>query len=110
MWPYYAMLGAAIVAGVIGQVLLRAGAGADSFLQQLFAPHTIVGLFFYGVAALLYIVALRKLPVSIAFPSVSLSYVVVAMIGHFYWHEPIGLCQIAGLVLIIGGVVLINQH
>jgi len=110
MWPYYAVLGGAIVAGVIGQVLLKSGAGAETFLRQMLAPHTVIGLFFYGIAALLYIVALRKLPVSVAFPSVALSYVVVAILGRLLWQEPLGLYQIAGLALIVGGVVLINQH
>ena len=109
MWPYYAVLAAAIVSGVIGQVLLKSGAGAESFLRQMLAPHTIIGLFLYGVAAFLYIIVLRKIPVSIAFPSVSLSYVVVAVIGHLLWNEPLGFYQIAGLVLIVGGVILINQ-
>jgi drug/metabolite transporter (DMT)-like permease len=109
MWPFYAALAGGIIAGVVGQVLLKAGAGEASFVRQMLAPHTIVGLFFYAVAALLYIVALRRLPVSVAFPSVSLSYVVVAVAGHLLWHEPLGLYQIAGLVLIVGGVVLINQ-
>ncbi len=109
MWPYYAALAGGIGAGIVGQVLLKSGAGAESFLRQMLAPHTIIGLFFYGVAALLYIVALRRLPVSVAFPSVSLSYVFVAIAGHLLWHEPLGFYQIAGLVLIVGGVVLINQ-
>ena len=109
MLPYYGILALAIVSGVIGQVLLKSGAGADSFLRQMLAPHTLIGLFFYGVAAILYIIVLRKIPVSVAFPSVSLSYVVVAIFAHLVWHEPLGFYQIAGLVLIVGGVILINQ-
>jgi len=53
--------------------------------------------------------ALRKIPVSVAFPSVSLSYVVVAVAGHFLWNEPFGFTQIAGLALICGGVLVLSQ-
>ena len=67
------------------------------------------GLALYGSAAFLYIIALRKIPVSVAFPSVSLSYAIVAVLGHFLFGEPFGIKQIGGIVLIMGGVVLINQ-
>jgi len=106
---FYLALGAAILCGVVGQILLKQGAGAADFVSQLFRPSTIVGLGFYALAALLYIVALRKIPVSVAFPSVSLSYVVVAVAGHFLWNEPFGLTQIAGLALICGGVLVLSQ-
>lgn len=106
---FYLALGAAILCGVVGQLLLKQGAGAADFVSQLFRPSTIVGLGFYALAALLYIVALRKIPVSVAFPSVSLSYVVVAVAGHFLWNEPFGLTQIVGLALICGGVLVLSQ-
>ncbi len=106
---FHAALGAAILCGVAGQLLLKEGAAAADFLSQLFRPTTIVGLGFYALAALLYIVALRKIPVSVAFPSVSLSYVVVAVAGHFLWNEPFGLTQIAGLALICAGVFVLSQ-
>ena len=53
--------------------------------------------------------ALRKIPVSVAFPSVSLSYVIVALLGHFFFKEPFGFRQVGGILLIRGGVVLIQQ-
>ena len=46
----------------------------------------------------------------IEFPSVSLSYAIVAVIGHWLFNEPFGWQQIAGIVLIMGGVFLVNQH
>lgn len=106
---FYGALGAAILCGVVGQILLKQGAGAADFIAQLLRPSTIVGLGFYALAALLYIVALRKIPVSVAFPSVSLSYVVVAVAGHFLWNEPFGMTQIGGLILICAGVFVLSQ-
>jgi multidrug transporter EmrE-like cation transporter len=111
MWPFYAALGAAILLGAGAQVLLKegAGAGTDSFVQQVLRPHTLIGLACYGLAAFLYIVALRKLPVSVAFLTGSLSYAVVAMLGHVIFGESFGLPKIAGLVLIMTGVWLVHQ-
>jgi len=48
--------------------LLKAGAGRVSFVDQLFDWHTVLGLVLYGGAAMLYIVALRRIPMSVAMP------------------------------------------
>jgi small multidrug resistance pump len=109
MMIYYVTLGVGILAGIAGQILLKAGADAPDFTSQLVRPSTLAGLALYGAAAFLYIVALRKIPVSVAFPSVSLSYAIVAVLGHLLFGEPFGMRQISGIVLIMGGVVLINQ-
>jgi small multidrug resistance pump len=109
MTIYYVALGIGIVAGIGGQMLLKAGADAPDFVSQLMRPSTIAGLALYGSAAFLYIIALRKIPVSVAFPSVSLSYALVAVLGHFLFGEPFGLKQIGGIALIMAGVMLINQ-
>ena len=109
MTIYYAALGVGILAGIVGQILLKVGADAPDFWSQLLRPSTIVGLALYGAAAFLYIIALRKIPVSVAFPSVSLSYAIVAVAGHFLFGEPFGVKQVAGIILIMGGVALINQ-
>ncbi|MBN9541642.1 MAG: EamA family transporter [Reyranella sp.] len=110
MTIYYVALGIGILAGIGGQMLLKAGADAPDFVAQLLRPSSIAGLALYGLAAFLYMVALRKIPVSVAFPSVSLSYAIVAVLGHFLFGEPFGIKQLGGIALIMGGVVLINQH
>ncbi len=107
----YGALVAAILVGVAGQLLLKAGAERSTgFLAQFIDPFTILGLGVYALAAVLYIVAIKRLPVSIAFPSVSLSYVAVALAAHWLWNEPLGWPQFAGIVLIGGGILLIHQH
>jgi drug/metabolite transporter (DMT)-like permease len=78
-------------------------------MSQLLRPSTLCGLALYGFSAVLYIIALRKIPVSVAFPSVSLSYALVAILGHLLFGEPFGVRQIVGIALIMGGVGLINQ-
>ena len=109
MTIYYVALGISILAGIAGQMLLKAGADAPDYMSQLLRPSTLAGLALYGSAAFFYMVALRKIPVSVAFPSVSLSYAIVAVSGHFLFGEPFGLKQIGGIALIVGGVALINQ-
>jgi len=80
---------------------------ADSFGIPLFQPFVILGLGCYFASAMFYIFALKKIPVSIAFPCVSISYVVVALIAHFLWNEPFGPQHMIALVFILTGVFLL---
>ncbi|MFO1161583.1 MAG: EamA family transporter [Reyranellaceae bacterium] len=109
MTVYYVALATGILAGIGGQVLLKMAADAPDFVSQVLRPSSLVGLALYGSAAFLYMVAIRKLPLSVAFPSVSLSYAIVAVLGHYLFGEPFGMKQVGGIVLIVSGVVLINQ-
>ncbi|RYJ02265.1 MAG: multidrug transporter [Acetobacteraceae bacterium] len=105
---YWVALAAAICTSLGGQVLLKAGAVAEGhFITQLFRPTTVIGLAAYGGAALLYIVALRKIPMSVALPCTAASYVAVALIGHFMFGEALGTQKLAAIGLICGGVVLL---
>jgi small multidrug resistance pump len=107
MSAYWAVLVAAIVTSMGGQTLLKAGAGAPSFLGQLLDPRTLTGLFLYGGAALLYIIALRRIPMSVALPCTAVSYVAAALIGHYGFAEPLGGVQMGAIGLICAGVVLL---
>lgn len=108
MWSYAALAGG-ITGGVVGQMLLKKGAGAGDFIAQLFNVATIIGFVFYGASAILYIVALRKIPVSVAFPSVSVSYIVVALLGALLYGEPLGWLKLVAIGMILAGVVLLFQ-
>jgi len=107
MTPYWLILAVAIATSVVGQTLLKSGAGSDSFLAQLLHWHTVVGLGLYGGAAFLYIIALRRIPMSVALPCTAISYVAVVLIGHFAFAEPISTQHIAAMVFISTGVVLL---
>ena len=103
-WP---ALVAAVVASILGQGLLKAGAGAESFVVQLFDRRTLLGLALYGGSALLYIVALRRIPMSVALPSTAVSYVAAALVGHYVFGEPLSGQHAMGITLIAAGVALL---
>ena len=109
MLIYYVVLGVGILAGIAGQMLLKAGADAPTLVAQVLRPSSLLGLALYGSAAFMYMFALRKIPMSVAFPSVSLSYAIVAVLAYFLFGEPFGIKQAGGIALIMGGVILINQ-
>ncbi len=108
MNPHWIALVFAIVTSIAGQILLKSGAtGEGGFVTQLLRPHTVVGLGLYGGAALLYIVALRRIPMSVALPCTAFSYVIAVMIGHFAFGEALGAQKIAAVALISLGVVML---
>jgi undecaprenyl phosphate-alpha-L-ara4N flippase subunit ArnE len=107
----YLSLAAAILFGIVGQIALKAAAiGAATLSAQLYNPLTVIGMAIYFLAAMFYIVALNKIPVSVAFPTVAASYAIVAVLAHLLWNEPFGWAQLGGIALIGGGIVLIHQH
>jgi multidrug transporter EmrE-like cation transporter len=106
------VLAAAITTSLVGQILLKAGASdsvaaSAGFIDQLFRWQTIIGLGCYGGAALLYIIALRKIPMSIALPCTAASYVVIAVIGWAVFGEALGVQKMLAIGLISLGVVLL---
>jgi multidrug transporter EmrE-like cation transporter len=108
MMGSWLVLAAAICTSMTGQILLKAGTlGEGNFLVQLFRWQTILGLGCYGGAALLYIIALRKIPMSVALPCTAASYVVIALVGYFMFGESLGSQKIAAIVLISAGVALL---
>lgn len=108
---YFIALVSSICLSVVGQISLKAGAlqskANDGFLY--FQKFTLVGLFIYFSAALLYIYALKRIPVSVASPSVSISYIVVAYLAHVIWGEAFGVRQIQALLLIGAGMFLLSS-
>jgi len=104
---YWATLFAAIATSMAGQTLLKAGAGATQFIAQLLDWRTLLGFILYGGAAFLYIVALRRIPMSRALPCTAISYVAAALIGHYGFGEPLGVAHIAAIALICCGVVIL---
>jgi len=109
---YWLVLAAAITTSLVGQILLKSGASdsvaaSAGFMDQLFRWPTIIGLGCYGGAALLYIIALRRIPMSVALPCTAASYIVIAIIGWAIFGESLGAQKIAAIALIAAGVALL---
>jgi small multidrug resistance pump len=108
--PSYLALGSSILIGVAAQVMLKIGsANSISVATQFSRPSTLVGLVLYSVSAIFYVLALRKVTISIAFPTVSLAYILIATIDHFWFKQPFGIAQFGGTLLIIAGVGLLHH-
>ncbi len=106
---HYVFLWTGIVIGVGGQWMLKEGAGAPDLVSQFLAPATLIGFVLYGAATGCYLLAIRKIPITVAFPSISLSYIVILAMGVVVFGESLSLAKLAGTALIMAGVWLINR-
>lgn len=109
IWASLSLL-AGILLGVGGQLLLKSGASGESIAAQYTAPASLLGLACYFVAALCYMFSLREIPVSVAFPSVSLSYVLVVALAYWRYDEPLTWSKLAGVLFICFGVFLVARQ
>ena len=101
----YAWLALAICLGVAGQLVLKTGSeGAETIWEQLTSLWTIAGFGIYFLSAVTYIVAIKRIPVSLAYPSVSISYGILAILAHLLWKEPLNWQHGAGILLISTGI------
>jgi drug/metabolite transporter (DMT)-like permease len=116
-WQEFCLLLLSVSASVTGQLFLKIGAGklgrvdATNALQQILGiittPQLLIGLACYGVGAVVYILLLTRVNLSVAGPSASLVYVFSVLLGYFIFKESIPLMRLAGLSLIVCGVILV---
>lgn len=67
----------------------------------------LAGVFFYGLAAIIGIVALKGNELTILYPIASLNYVWVSLLSMKFLKEKMNLLKWSGIALIILGVVII---
>lgn len=101
-------LAGSIVLGVAGQLLFRLATAETRGLAALLSWTAFGGCALYGLSTVLYLLALQRLPISLAMPTLACGYILVAALGWWWWREPFALVQLAGLLLIVIGVGLLH--
>lgn len=94
----------------IGMGRIRAGHEAGLALAARIAtsPHVVGGLAMYGVGAVLWLAVLSRVPLSMAYPLVSLGFVFVSVLAWAVLGESLPLARMAGIACILAGVVLVG--
>ncbi|MFM2486836.1 4-amino-4-deoxy-L-arabinose-phosphoundecaprenol flippase subunit ArnF [Celerinatantimonas yamalensis] len=70
----------------------------------------LLGLTCYALSMGCWMLALVKLPLSVAYPCLSISYILVAMSAHWLFAESLSLTTLLGSCLILLGVSLITYR
>lgn len=115
----YAILSISVLLAVVGQLLMKKGMmnfGAFPLNQLLvklfpifFNPYVFIGLCFFGLSSIFWLVVLSRLPLSLVYPMVSVAYVLVAFASILFFKEQVGLVRWLGIIVIVFGVVLISR-
>jgi len=69
-----------------------------------------VSVLLLGVAMLLWLRVLQQVPVSQAYPMLSLNFIFVALAGRLLWRERLTPRQITGTMLVVTGVALMASQ
>ena len=117
----FALILTGVLLNAAAQLLLKAGTNAvghfDFHLENIlpigmkiaFQPFIMGGMACYAVSLVVWIMALSRAPVSIAYPMLSIGYVVNAIIAHYWFGEALVMQKILGIGFIIIGVILVAK-
>jgi multidrug transporter EmrE-like cation transporter len=78
-----------------------------TYQHALTSPLVWLGLMLYGASAVLWLWVLSRLNVSLAYPLVSLGFVITFVLGIVWLGEPFSWLKVAGCTLIVVGVGLL---
>jgi multidrug transporter EmrE-like cation transporter len=120
-WAAFAFLITGVLLNAAAQLLLKAGTNVlgvitltgDDWLPTLARMatqgHFVLGATLYGVSLIVWIMGLSRVPVSIAYPMLSLGYVVNAIAAHYLFGEAVTVVRWTGIGLIVLGVWLVAR-
>ncbi len=110
-----------IILNASGQLLLKAGMDKIGYFafswnnvipigwQVATNPYIILGLFCYVFSVAVWMLGLSRIDVSIAYPLLSLGYLVTAVIAYFVFHENVSMLRILGILVILCGVFIVAR-
>ncbi len=112
---------ASILATTIAQAMIRHGmirVGSVLFpIDELFKsmqkvivdPFIIGGFVLIALAVPMWLEVLARLPLSVAYPLISIGFIFTLVIGALVLKEPVTPMKLAGVVIIILGVVTLSK-
>ena len=113
----YLLFAIGIVIGTVGQTLMKYYADKTSLtfglavFRELFTNIPLMltfGLYFFG--AILWLFIIKKLPLSVAYPALSINYITVALVSAVVFHEPLTATKVFALFLIASGVAILFRY
>ena len=119
--PTFVLLLTGVLLNAGAQLLLKAGANsvgpvsltADSLLSASvrFAtePHIFGGLVCYAISVVVWIIALTRVEVSVAYPMLSIGYVVNAAAAWALFNEQVTPMRMLGIGIIVIGVWIVAR-
>ncbi|MEX2239634.1 MAG: EamA family transporter [Burkholderiales bacterium] len=116
-----ALVAAAVLLGAAGQILLKAGTNAIGHfeftlvnalpvgLRIALEPRILAGTSCYAVGLVLWIMALSRTEVSVAYPMLSAGFALNALLAWWLLGEAVSAQRLAGIAVIMIGVWLVAR-
>ncbi len=110
----YGLLLVSILSAVVAQLLLKRGMSrhpgfhARDILALVRNSNILGGFFFYGFSMLAYFKVLETVPLSFAFPTISLGYGLVVILSSALFKEPVSGTRWLAVGVICVGVILVG--
>ena len=109
---------ACVLMSSVAQIVMKRGMNAvkqadpvATYLAAFTNPYVLLGFFLYGLGALAWLWVLAKVDVGLAYPLVSLGFIVTFFWGVFFLGEPFSWIRLIACLLILLGVSLLAlQH
>ncbi len=110
-----------VLLNAAAQLLLKAGTNAvGSFeftpqnifpvgMKLAMEPHILGGMLCYAISLVVWILGLSRVPVSIAYPMLSIGYVLNALAAWHLFGESLTAQKLVGIGFIVLGVVLVTR-
>ena len=120
-WTAFAFLLSGVLLNAAAQLFLKAGTNAlgiitltredwpGQFGRMALEPHLAGGILCYVVSVVVWIIGLSRVPVSVAYPMLSLGYVINAIAAHYLLGESVTLARWLGIGFILIGVWLVAR-
>ena len=115
----YLILFVSVFLAVVGQLLMKQGMTqfgrfpiaqlVQNIIPMFLNPWVFAGLVAFGISSVFWLAVLSRLPLSLAYPMVSLAYVVVVFASVIFFKESVSLTRWIGVLVICGGVFLISR-
>ena len=117
----WALIFTGVLLNAVAQLLLKAGTnavGQFEFSAQnivpvgiklAFEPHIAGGVACYVVSLVVWIMGLSRVPVSVAYPMLSIGYVVNAVAAWMLFGESLAVQKLVGIGFIVIGVFLVAR-
>lgn len=92
-----------------GVTVLPPAATLSGILTTLFSWRILSGLSLYALSVITWLFILKRLPLSVAYPSLSLSYVAILAISVIFLGESFTFSKVGGIAFILLGVTLLYR-
>jgi multidrug transporter EmrE-like cation transporter len=110
----YVLLVLNIILLVTGQTLWKIGLDRlggmqlQNWIAVLLSPYIMGGIVLYGLATVLWLAVLSRLPLSLAYPLQSIAYIAGLLVAFYLFREAVPLNRWLGAGVIMAGIIILS--